>query len=276
MLNATEVGENFRGARRYFYLTLLRDPVARFISEFKHVQRGATWKASRHWCNGRLPTSNELRSCYAPGKNWRNVSLEEFMKCESNLAINRQTRMLADLSLVGCYNQTFMTPGERDTVMLYSAKQTLRRMAFVGLCEEQLASQYIFEQTFGLKFERAFLQFNQTISSQVASTLPPAVLEQIRHVNWLDMKLYAYAKHLFRARFVAIKESDKNFEANFASLVELSRKTKKTPSKHMPLSTSTSTTSASNHLAEEESDYDLDSEVSHLEETSNDADSVEY
>lgn len=199
------------------------------------------------------------------------------MACESNLAINRQTRMLADLSLVGCYNRTFMTPAERDTVMLYSAKQTLRRMAFVGLCEEQLASQYIFEQTFGLKFERAFVQFNQTISSQVANTLPSSVLERIRRLNWLDMKLYAYAKRLFRSRFVAIKEADQNFEANFASLVELSRRTKKVPSKHGSHSTSTSTTSASNHLAEdEESEYDLDSEVSHLDETGNDGDSAEY
>lgn len=32
--------------RRYFYITLLRNPVLRFLSEWRHVQRGATWKSS--------------------------------------------------------------------------------------------------------------------------------------------------------------------------------------------------------------------------------------
>ena len=30
--------------RRYFFVTMLRDPVQRYLSEFNHVQRGATWK----------------------------------------------------------------------------------------------------------------------------------------------------------------------------------------------------------------------------------------
>ena len=30
--------------RRYFFVTVLRDPVQRYLSEFRHVQRGATWK----------------------------------------------------------------------------------------------------------------------------------------------------------------------------------------------------------------------------------------
>ena len=42
---------------RYFYLTMIREPLHRFLSEFRHVQRGATWKASRHSCDGRLATA---------------------------------------------------------------------------------------------------------------------------------------------------------------------------------------------------------------------------
>lgn len=33
--------------RRYFYITILRNPVLRFLSEWRHVQRGATWKSSK-------------------------------------------------------------------------------------------------------------------------------------------------------------------------------------------------------------------------------------
>lgn len=51
--------------RRYFYITLLRSPIPRYLSEFRHVQRGATWKNSRHFCLGRQATAEELPACYA-------------------------------------------------------------------------------------------------------------------------------------------------------------------------------------------------------------------
>lgn len=51
--------------RRYFYISLLREPIARYLSEFRHVQRGATWKNSRHWCLGRQATGEELPPCYS-------------------------------------------------------------------------------------------------------------------------------------------------------------------------------------------------------------------
>lgn len=50
--------------RRYFYITLLRSPIPRYLSEFRHVQRGATWKNSRHFCLGRQATPGELPACY--------------------------------------------------------------------------------------------------------------------------------------------------------------------------------------------------------------------
>ena len=70
-------------------MTFLRDPVSRFLSELKHVQRGATWKEANHICKGRPPSPEELPTCYA-GEDWRRVGIDEFMDCDSNLAINRQ------------------------------------------------------------------------------------------------------------------------------------------------------------------------------------------
>lgn len=64
--------------RRYFYITLLREPIARYLSEFRHVQRGATWKNSRHWCLGRQATTEELPACYT-GKWGGSVTEEERM-----------------------------------------------------------------------------------------------------------------------------------------------------------------------------------------------------
>lgn len=122
--------------RRYFYITLLREPLARYMSEYRHVKRGATWKGSRHWCLGRQASAAELPPCYS-GKDWLDVNLDEFAACESNLAANRQTRMLSDLALVGCYNKTAMPAHERERVMLASAKRNLAAMAYFGLTEYQ-------------------------------------------------------------------------------------------------------------------------------------------
>lgn len=73
---------------RYFYLTLLRDPVSRYLSEYKHVQRGATWRMSRHWCAGRPASLEELPKCYN-GTIWKDVTLNSFADCPHNLAANR-------------------------------------------------------------------------------------------------------------------------------------------------------------------------------------------
>lgn len=65
------------------------------------------------------------------------MSLREFAACPYNLAANRQTRMLADLALVGCYNSSAMSKSKRDHVLLGSAKRNLAAMSYFGLTEYQ-------------------------------------------------------------------------------------------------------------------------------------------
>jgi len=51
--------------------------------------------------------------------------------------------MLADLSLIGCYNSSFMNQEERNKIMLASAKKNLLSIAFFGLTEFQKVSNKI-------------------------------------------------------------------------------------------------------------------------------------
>ncbi|XP_054018923.1 heparan-sulfate 6-O-sulfotransferase 3 [Dryobates pubescens] len=194
-----------RTLRNFYYITMLRDPVSRYLSEWKHVQRGATWKTSLHMCDGRSPTPDELPTCYE-GDDWSGVSLQEFMDCSYNLANNRQVRMLADLSLVGCYNLTFMNESERNTILLQSAKNNLKNMAFFGLTEFQRKTQYLFERTFNLKFISPFTQFNVTRASNV--DIGEDVRQRIEELNFLDVQLYEYAKDLFLQRFQYSKQEE--------------------------------------------------------------------
>ncbi|XP_029967096.1 heparan-sulfate 6-O-sulfotransferase 2 [Salarias fasciatus] len=189
--------------RNYHYITILRDPVLRYLSEWRHVQRGATWRASLHVCDGRSPTLSELPSCYS-GDDWSGCSLKEFMDCPYNLANNRQTRMLADLSLVGCYNVSTMSEEERWAVILESAKRNLRSMAFFGLTEYQRKTQYLFERTFNLEFIDPFTQLNGTRASSV--DVPLDIQHKIRQLNRYDVEFYEYARDLFLQRYQVARQ----------------------------------------------------------------------
>ena len=46
---------------RYFYFTILREPVARYLSEFAHVRRGATWDTAFSYCNNK---KRPMPKCY--------------------------------------------------------------------------------------------------------------------------------------------------------------------------------------------------------------------
>ncbi|KAG9283479.1 heparan-sulfate 6-O-sulfotransferase 1-B [Astyanax mexicanus] len=185
--------------RKFYYITLLRDPVSRYLSEWRHVQRGATWKTSLHMCDGRTPTPQELPSCYE-GSDWSGCTLQQFMDCPYNLANNRQVRMLADLSLVGCYNMSTLPEKKRAQILLESAKKNLRDMAFFGLTEFQRKTQYLFERTFRLRFIRPFVQYNSTRAAGV--DLEEGTIRRIEELNELDMRLYDYAKDLFQQRYM--------------------------------------------------------------------------
>lgn len=129
------------------------------------------------------------------------------MDCAYNLANNRQTRMLADLSLVGCYNVSAMSEEARWAVLLESAKRNLRSMAFFGLTEYQRKTQYLFERTFHLEFITPFTQVNGTRASSVE--VPPKTQQRILQLNQWDVELYEYARDLFLQRFQVARQQER-------------------------------------------------------------------
>lgn len=129
------------------------------------------------------------------------------MDCPYNLANNRQTRMLADLSLVGCYNVSAMGEEERWAVLLESAKRNLLGMAFFGLTEYQRKTQYLFERTFNLEFIAPFTQLNGTRASSVE--VPSETQHRILQLNRWDVELYEYARDLFLQRFQVARQQER-------------------------------------------------------------------
>uniref|UniRef100_A0A8C5AH43 Heparan-sulfate 6-O-sulfotransferase n=1 Tax=Gadus morhua TaxID=8049 RepID=A0A8C5AH43_GADMO len=204
VLNKKE--NKLKNQRKFYYITLLRDPVSRYLSEWRHVQRGATWKTSLHMCDGRTPTPEELPTCY-DGSDWSGCTLQQFMDCPYNLANNRQVRMLADLSLVGCYNMSTVPEKKRAQLLLDSAKKNLRDMAFFGLTEYQRKTQFLFERTFRLRFIHPFMQYNSTRAAGV--DLDNTTIQRIEELNELDMELYDYARDLFQQRYQFTRQRER-------------------------------------------------------------------
>ena len=219
--------EKVRVRRRFFFITILRDPVSRVLSEWLHIRRGATWSASKNACSFEFDASNEntsnelanenqadLFNC-SHSKNWKaDVNLGDFLKCDSNLArqmLNRMTRMLADLTRVGCLNRSTSDQSqiEYNRLLLESAKANLNRLAYFGLLEFQKVSQFIFESTFNLNFQHSFIQLNKTHSTQIKTQ--NKTIELIRKLNYLDIELYGYAKELLFKRLGELRKT-KNFE----------------------------------------------------------------
>ncbi|XP_046854429.1 heparan-sulfate 6-O-sulfotransferase 1-like [Xenia sp. Carnegie-2017] len=205
----SRLGEDRASKTRLFYITILRKPVERFLSEYKHVQRGATWMTSIFTCNNKIYT---VSYCFK-GSNWSNVKLSEFLGCSHNLAFNRQTRMLANLTEVGCYNSTeyYNHSKEIARMMLKTAKQNLLSMAYFALLEYQRESQYLFEKTFGLQFKRKFFQMpvSETLGGDELLKVSTSELLQIRKVTRLDRQLYSFAKTIFFKRLKYYQKLDK-------------------------------------------------------------------
>lgn len=214
--------EGVHRKRRFHYITILRDPIQRYISEWKHVQRGATWKTARLYCNGRQASLEEVPFCFE-GSTWEDVSLEEFMKCKFNLANNRQTRMLANLSKVNCYNSSGMSEELRDKLLLESAVENLKNMSFFGLTEFQRDTQMLFESTFHIKFSRPFEQQNITHSNKAESKITEELIKKIKDINNLDVQLYDFAKLLFEERVKHLKASKSENKINTPKHVSFSK-----------------------------------------------------
>lgn len=193
------------GLKRVFILSFLRHPLDRFVSEFRHVQRGATWKASRSLCK-----EYDTQLCYRNQSSWADVQLEEFINCPNNMAINRQTRMLAniDRSMCGLSGKLYDSlQDEVGDLMLKSAIENLNKLAFFGLCERQRDSQLLFENTFKMKFKEDFQQSEDNKTRVLISELPNDIQKRIISINNLDMELYNYASNMFFHRLNELKST---------------------------------------------------------------------
>jgi len=213
--------------RRYLYITVLRHPVARFASEYLHVKRGATW-FYQHKCQDQIMTPELVPPCYKgyyEHKPWPNLTFEKFISCSYNQAINRQTRMIADLTLVGCYKPVRSSVKLHEATLLASAKLNLQKyFAGFAINEYLVESQLLLEHQLGKKITDPFMtkKPERKKSGDLVTYIfkKKELYDKIVRLNHLDMKLYQYALDLFESRLVqlGIKLNKNKFQQEISKL----------------------------------------------------------
>ncbi|XP_045200400.2 heparan-sulfate 6-O-sulfotransferase 1-like isoform X1 [Mercenaria mercenaria] len=185
--------------RRYFYFTQLRDPIARYMSEFYHQSVvGGHWQDALLGCGPGFSDWTDIRPCFVT-ETWRGVTLDNFMACQHNLATNRMTRMLADLNRSDCYRNYLDRKAiyKRAIMWTESAKENLQQMPYFGFMEDTEASDKLFSHTFKMRFKVRSSNLRGR-SSQIRIT-EEQFMKLVKLVE-LDIHTYLFAKDLFQSR----------------------------------------------------------------------------
>jgi len=171
------------GRNNMRYLTMLRDPVDRMISQFNHITIDYKFN---NW-NFNFPYS----------------SLEEMIQKRPHVLANIQTRYLAaDNELSNStYNQSKvqMYPVWGDSNLLFNpekifekACRNLDQFYFVGFLEQYQKSYDRLCELMKWESEKV-VHLNKTSEILQTEVFPKKIIDQIRIINKWDYKLYDYA-----------------------------------------------------------------------------------
>ena len=182
---------------RVMMMTMLRDPLARVLSEYKWVSNGVPNNCGsgagveeRFAWDYRLPCDATFRS---------------FLDDEraASRAHNRQTTMLAglaDFEVSDLYDD--------EDAMLQVAKRHLLEMPWFGIHERMEESLWLLQhssEAMGMELNITLSDFRRGTGSSV-SMLSEADRKEVLDANDLDAKLYAFAADLFEKRLRAARE----------------------------------------------------------------------
>jgi hypothetical protein len=175
--------------RRCEYITVLRQPVPRAVSAYKHVLRRPR---------------NELHERVVR----EGMSLEEFIEaCWVGKRVSRQTRQLC--------NRPDGPVGRSD---LDEAKRNLERFLIVGLTER-------FDETLALVRRALGLRMPFYVTRNVGQPLPVSerAVELIRDREQLDLELYEFASELFEGQVAGLGVSFRMETAAFKAMAPFAR-----------------------------------------------------
>ncbi|MBK7403918.1 MAG: sulfotransferase family 2 domain-containing protein [Phycisphaerales bacterium] len=180
--------------RKPVTLTVLRDPVARTVSHFRHLQA-----TKDDWLHEAV----------------KGMSFEEFVCSDIGVVelLNLQTRYLAldDIQQDFFGHSRLRTddlPGlvrkYSDPALVEKGKAQLDSLAFIGIQERFADSLRLASHTFGWAPASSFASYNTAKAGFDATALTPKALERVNELTRIDRELYDYALAAFERRLAAL------------------------------------------------------------------------
>jgi hypothetical protein len=188
--------------RNIYYFTRLREPIDRYISEWKYISKGLPFniKSYKTFCK----IENDL--CFDKDSKVKDLTLERFIKCPTNPANDRMSRMLAYYNYTEgeCYGE-----GLEPNEMLERAKKTIDNLYYFAINEYYDESVLLFERTLSgtrsnnkkyFKFAQGSISKHDTFADKHINVLSNETIQMITNNNLLDIQLYNYALGVFMNR----------------------------------------------------------------------------
>lgn len=175
-------------------LTVMREPVARTVSHYRHLQA-----TKEDWLHERV----------------KDQSFEDFVCGEWGPVelLNFQTRYLAFSDIQKDYfghselrikDMPGMIAKYSDPTLLDKARRRLDSLAFVGIQERFNDVLRLLSHTFGWAPVSAFPAYNKAKTTFEASQLTPRALERVHELTRIDREVYLHAKGLFEERLARL------------------------------------------------------------------------
>lgn len=181
------------------FVTLLRDPVKRIVSQYWHLRRSGDLSDT-------LPEKAEPRQVLR--KLARSLSLDEWVRLPVT-----QPGAYPRNTYIGLLTEGHLVVRRSGATQLRQlmerAKQALAtEFAFCGIVEEYLRSKQLFCRIFGLPSHFADGEERCNVSPFTEARQPPSpeTVEFIRRENAADLELYSYARRLFDERWAMFQE----------------------------------------------------------------------
>ncbi|EOD33412.1 hypothetical protein EMIHUDRAFT_455818 [Emiliania huxleyi CCMP1516] len=194
------------------YVTMLREPLARFLSEFYENYNGWEWQFGtpprvRHPCSELLAAREAAiaaRGIDRVSKGQYDSLFDAWISCPKNMAADRQSRALthagANRRKGFQLRRQFCGGGER---VGESRWHTLLQFSFFGLNEARCATEKLFEAQFGLRFANDAAgrgSGKHKVAKLTFEELSESQRERVAALNANDLLLYDEAVAVFRER----------------------------------------------------------------------------
>jgi len=181
--------------KRPKFITMLRDPVGRTISDYNHRIRGNEPKYSQKLPISEFFKDTEKRKTFENTHAYH-LGLEpdvfSLTKSFSKKEL-KQFRFREDLPIWA--NKI------PSTEILENAKTRLSKFPFVGIAEKFEESMFLLYYTFGWRPILNPWRLNPTPKSSEKNEIPQETMDIIREQTKLDAHLYEFAKDLFESRY---------------------------------------------------------------------------